>query len=462
MKENKTILQKRKFGLLTTIAMIVGIVVGSGIFFKTPQILARTEGNIAVGIAVFMCAAVGIIFGGLTVSQYAQKDENVGGIITYCEMAWGKTVGYIAGWFQSVFYFPAICAVIAWVAANYTCALFGWKNLLMNGDFGGPSWFIAIFYIVLFFILNSFATMAAGKFQNITMFIKLGALFVLAGGGLLFGNPVEVIQGASNYPTSSTGFLSALVIVVFAFDGWMIAPSIAHEIKNPRRNLPLALTIAPLLITGIYLAYFIGVSALAGPDLILSGTDPLQLVATTLFGSMGMKIVMVFVIISVLGTLNGIILGYIRLPYALALRKEIIFSETLGKVNQRFDIPFASAIFTFVVTLLWLGLHWLSLDGANVYGFSIFAGMEVDNLPIVSTYIFNGLLYIAVLCKGIEGKKLNIKQRYIFPLLALAGACLVIYGGIIQPKFNIYFMICVVGILAGFLFRPKVKNENTK
>lgn len=460
MDKNTTHVQKRKFGLLTTVAMIVGIVVGSGIFFKTPQILLRTEGNIAVGIAVFLCAAIGIIFGGLTVSQYAQKDENVGGIITYCEMAWGKTVGYIAGWFQSIFYFPAICAVIAWVAANYTCALFGWPNLLVNGVFGGPSWALAVFYIIVFFLLNSFATMSAGKFQNIAMFIKLGALIILAGGGLLFGNPIEVIQGSTQYPATSTGFLSALVIVVFAFDGWMIAPSIAHEIKNPKRNLPLALTMAPLIITGIYLAYFIGVSALAGPDLILSGTDPLQLVATTLFGDMGMKIVMLFVIISVLGTLNGIILGYIRLPYALALRKEIVFSETLSKVNKRFDIPFASAIFTFVVSLIWLGLHWLSLEGANIYGLTMFAGMEVDNLPIVSTYIFNGLLYLAVLIKGIEGKKLSIKQRYIFPALALVGAGLVIYGGIIQPKFNVYFMICVIGILMGLLFRPKEKKEN--
>ncbi|MEG1732223.1 MAG: amino acid permease, partial [Longicatena sp.] len=99
MHKEKETTQTRKFGLLTTIAMIVGIVVGSGIFFKTPQILLRVNGNVLVGIGVFLVAAIGIIFGGLTISQYAQKDENVGGIISYCEMAWGKSVGYIAGWF---------------------------------------------------------------------------------------------------------------------------------------------------------------------------------------------------------------------------------------------------------------------------------------------------------------------------------------------------------------------------
>ncbi|MEG0330543.1 MAG: APC family permease [Longicatena sp.] len=459
MHKEKETTQTRKFGLLTTIAMIVGIVVGSGIFFKTPQILLRVNGNVLVGIGVFLVAAIGIIFGGLTISQYAQKDENVGGIISYCEMAWGKTVGYIAGWFQSIFYFPAICAVIAWVAANYTCALFGLPNLLVNGQFGYEVWVLAIIYLFGVYALNAFTTIAAGKFQNIAMFMKMGALLVLAFGGLILGNPVEVIQGSGAYHTSGSGFLSALVVVVFAFDGWMIAPSIAHEIKNPKRNLPIALSIAPLIVTAIYLAYFIGVSTLAGPEMILSGQDPLQMVATTIFGAMGMKIVMVFVIISVLGTLNGIILGYIRLPYALALRGEILMSNTLRKVNKKYDIPFASAIFTLVMSLIWLGLHWLSVEGANVYGMHIFAGLEVDNLPIVSTYIFNGLLYLAVLIKGIEGKKLNVAQRFIFPMLALLGACLVIYGGVIQPKFNVYFFICLLGILAGLLIKPKTTKK---
>lgn len=453
--------QKRKFNLLTTIAMIVGIVVGSGIFFKTPQILIRVNGNLIAGIFVFLCAAIGIIFGGLTVSQYAQKDDQVGGIITYCEMAWGKTVGYITGWFQCIFYYPAISAVVAWAAANYTCALFGWPNLLVGGQFSWHVWIVTLVFLLGCYLLNSFATASAGKFQSLAMFIKLSAMIILAGGGIFLGEPIQAVQNSSQYMTDGAGFLSALVIVVFAFDGWMIAPSIAHEIKNPKRNLPLALTIAPLIVTGIYLAYFIGVVSLAGPDMILEGRDPLQTVATTLFGPLGMNIVMVFVIISVLGTLNGIILGYIRLPYALALRKEILFSDRLSKINRKYDIPLASAMFTLLLSLFWLFLHWLSLDGSNTYGFTIFAGLEVDNLPIVSTYIFNGLLYIGVIVKGIKGRELNFRQRYIFPSLALIGAVLVIYGGIIQPKFNIYFFICIIGILAGFLVKPKQQITHT-
>ena len=103
---------------------------------------------------------------------------------------------------------------------------------------------------------------------------------VISIGGLIKGDAVGAITSSASTPVSSTGFLSALIVVIFAFDGWMVAPSIAHEIKNPKRDLPLALMIAPLMITAVYLAYFLGASALVSPEQLASGTDPLQIVAT--------------------------------------------------------------------------------------------------------------------------------------------------------------------------------------
>lgn len=450
--------QKEKFGFLTTIAMIVGIVVGSGIFFKTPQIMIRVNGNTLMGICVFLVAALGIIFGGLTVSLYAKNKSSVGGIITYCEMAWGKTLGYLAGWFQMVFYFPAIIAVIAWAGANYTCALLDLPNLLMSGEFGIEVWIFTAIYLVGFFLLNSFETVLAGKFQNVSMFIKLGAILLLSISGFIKGDVVEIVQSSVNYQTTSSGFLSALIIVVFAFDGWMVAPNIAHEIKNPKRNLPLALTIAPLIITVLYISYFVGISALASPDQMLLGVDPLQVVAYELFGRAGMKVILLLVVISILGTLNGLILGYIRLPYALALRNEIHKSEVFAKVHPKYDIPIASVLLSFVLIVFWAILHFLSVDGVHL-GFNLLSGLEVDNLPIVLTYIFNCLLYLAVIFKGIDGQKLSIKERYIYPILATIGACLIIYGGMIQPQFNTYFFIGILGILAGCLLKPRQKEK---
>ncbi len=446
--------QKRKFGFLTTIAMIAGIVIGSGIFFKTDDILSAVGGNLVLSSLGWILGAVGIIFGGLTVAQYAKKEDMVGGIITYSEMAWGKTMGYLAGWFQVVFYYPALVAIIAWVAASYILVLFGMAGPFSSGEFTTFSWILTIFLMIVFFLFNSFATVAAGKFQSLALIIKVSALIVLALLGLIFGQPVTAMKAASA-GGSMGGLFVALISIGFAYDGWLVAPSIAHEIKNPKRNLPLALTVAPILIMLIYLGYTIGLSSILGVDQVMGlGNAAVGEVATRFFGSFGPKLVFTAVVISVLGTFNGLILGYIRLPYALAVRNEIFMSEKLARVNQRFDIPLTSALLTFMISLVWLVLHFMSTSGVVTYGILLFDGLEIDGLPIVLTYVFYVTLYVGVMVRR-KKDNLSLVNGVVFPVLAIAGALLVIYGGLSAPKFNVYFIISLMGIGAGLLLRPK-------
>jgi basic amino acid/polyamine antiporter, APA family len=447
-------LQTRKFGFLTTIAMIAGIVIGSGIFFKTDDILSAVGGSLGLSSLGWFLGAVGIIFGGLTVAQYAKKEDMVGGIITYSEMAWGKTMGYLAGWFQVVFYYPALVAIIAWVAASYILVLFGWPGPFSSGEFTGFSWLLTVGLMVVFFLFNSFATTQAGKFQSFALVTKVSALIILALLGLVFGNPVAAIQEVGT-GGSMSGLFVALISIGFAYDGWLVAPSIAHEIKDPKRNLPLALTVAPILIMLIYLSYTIGISSILGVEQVMSlGNAAVGEVATRFFGPIGVKLVYTAVVISILGTFNGLILGYIRLPFALAIRKEIFMSDQLSVVNKRFDIPLASALLTFMISLVWLGLHFMSTSGVVNYGILLFEGLEIDGLPIVLTYVFYVTLYVGVMVRK-KKDNLSFVSGIVFPVLAIAGALLVIYGGLSAPKFNVYFIISLLGIGAGLWLRPK-------
>lgn len=450
---NKT--PERKFGLLTTIAMIVGIVIGSGIFFKTPAIITHTNGNVLMGVLAFIVAALGIIFGGLTIAQYSAKDDKVGGLVTYCEISWGRTLGFLAGWFQAIIYYPAIVAVISWVAASYTFGLFGYDNLLTTGTFNIWVWALALGYLVFLYFVNTFFTRKAGSFQNFAMFAKIAALLVLSFAGLILGNPTTVLAPTPQYVTTSAGFLSALIAVAFATDGWMIAPSIAHEIKNPKKNLSKALIIAPLIIITIYLLYFCGVCSFVGPEGLLQGVDPISAISGALFGDIGIKIVFIFIVISVLGTLNGLILGYIRTPYALALRNELPYSSSLSKINPKYDIPVNASIFSFIITVIYLLFHFLSLDGAAVYGLTMFNGLAVDDLPIVLNYFFLILMYFGVLFKPSKIKASSFAGRYIYPVLAIFGSLIILYGGLTKPKFNVYMIISLAIIMIGLLIRPK-------
>lgn len=438
--------QKVKFGLPTAITMIVGIVIGSGIFFKADSLYVITNGNILLGCLYWFIGALGIIFGGLTIAEWAKKSDTVGGLISYSEMAFGKTFGFLAGWFQTIIYLPALCAIISFVCGLYLIQLFGLAFSWI--------WVLSLLSLAAVFALNIFATKLAAAFQTTTVVVKLIPLFLFAIVGIVFGNPSEVLtQGVSLPLIFATS--SGIVAVAFSYDGWLVAPSICHEIKNAKRNLPLALTIAPIFIMFIYIAYYVGVSVVVGPEFIqsvINGTSTVPTVykaAQILFGANGAKLILVAVVLSIFGVLNGLVLGFTRMPYALALRKEIPFSDAIGKVNKKYDMPLLSCVIAVVITLLWLVIHYLSTVIPSL------ATLDISSLPIIMTYFFYILLYIGIIKLYFNKDIKNVFLGLVFPVFAILGALVVIYGGVTMENFEIYLLVSFVSVLAGLLIIPK-------
>ena len=440
--------QKEKFGLFTTVSMISGIVIGSGIFFKTDDILLATGGSVMLGVVLWILSAFGIIFGGLTVSLYAKKESKVGGLITYSEMAWGSRWGYIAGWFQTAFYYPAITAILSFVASVYLGLLFG-----ITSPKDPRIWMMTLSILILLFLFNMFATRWAGKFQNATLVIKVGAIAVLSMIGIFLGKVANL--SPSNYINSSTGLFHGLIACAFSFDGWFVAPSIAHEIKDPKKNLSRALILAPLLILFVYLLYFVGINAILGPDKIIElGDASVGYIVSDLLGPIGVSLVYAFVFISILGTINGLILGYIRLPYALAVRKEFYQHERISKIHPRFEVSMLSSLIALGFTLVWVFLHFLSVFEVQMPFFK-FSALEIDSLPIVLMYLFYISLFIRVIMDFIKSGAYGPWYGIIFPSLAIWGSSLVVLGGFGDPNSFIYLLISVFGIVLGLWLRPQ-------
>ncbi len=440
---------QEKFGLFTTISMISGIVIGSGIFFKTDDILYATQGSVSLGVLIWVLSAFGIVFGGLTISLYAKKESKAGGLITYSEMAWGKKWGYIAGWFQTVFYYPAITAILSFVSAIYLGLLFG-----INDVKDYRIWLVALLIILVLFAFNIISTQNAGQFQNMTLVIKVGALLVLALLGILLGSKTN-LSTPNTMPVSKSGLFYGIVASAFAFDGWFIAPSIAHEIKNPKKNLSKALILAPLLILLVYLLYFIGINAILGPERIMAlGDGSVGYIVSDLFGNFGVKLVYGVVFLSILGTVNGLVLGYIRLPYSLALRKEFYQYQRISKIHPKFHVSIGSAVVAIIFTLMWLMLHYLSVFDVQI-AFLSFSGLEIDSLPIVLMYFFYISLYLKVILDSLKHKTYGLYYGFVFPILAILGSSLVLYGGFSNPNGLIYLIISGLGIFLGLWLRPK-------
>ncbi len=228
---------KKKYGLLTAIAMVVGVVIGSGVFFKADDVLTITEGNLIVALMAWVVGAFAMIFGSLVFAEFASRIEKANGIVDYIEEAYGHMAGYLAGWFNWVLYFSPLSAILAWVAALYTMILFGSSN----PDNGWMTWLLAAVYMILTYMLNYLAPVLAGKFQVTTMFIKLIPLTLIAVVGTLGGLASGVmadnfIQASSSIGRQGSTFAAAVVSTAFAYEGWIIAITLNNEIRDSKKT----------------------------------------------------------------------------------------------------------------------------------------------------------------------------------------------------------------------------------
>lgn len=434
---------KNKYNLLTCIAMIVGVVIGSGIFFKSDNILEATNGSIFLGAVAFCIAAISIIFGCLTVAELASRTDKAGGAITYIEDAYNSGCACAFGWFQTLLYYPTTIAIVCYVVGIYTCMLFGITATLELQMIIG---IVVIFSILL---INILSTKIAGYFQTTATFIKLIPLVLIGIGGLIFGNPsFEVLTATSSNATSP--WITALIPIVFAFDGWIVATSISHNVKDAKKNVPIALISAPLIILGMYLLYFIGISTYLGPDAIrAAGDHHVELAATKLLGPWASKGVIVCVIISVVATANGLSTGLFQMPYVLALRNMLPKSERITKINQKYDVPIVSYAIATGIVLFWIFGHYITQK------FNVLPNSDISEIAITLNYVLFIALYYQVLRLGFRGEIKGFVKGKLNPILAIIGSLIILYVGFQNKLFIYYILICVVLLVTSYMYYQK-------
>ncbi|RPF42267.1 APA family basic amino acid/polyamine antiporter [Hydrogenoanaerobacterium saccharovorans] len=440
-------MEQRKYGLPTAIAMIVGIVIGSGIFFKSDNILVFTQGNILSGVIALCVAAISIVFGCLALTELAARTDKAGGIISYAEVFCGERTACGFGWFHTFVYYPTLTVVVSWVAGVYINMLFGISNTLENQVLIGS------LCLVLVFGWNVASAKLGGYFQNISTVIKLLPLLLFAVAGFALGNPTaSFAQDLQTVRTAS--WIAAIAPVVFAFDGWMVSTSICHEIKNSKRNLPLAMIIAPILILIVYVLYFVGITSLVGADQELAlGDAHVDAAAKMLLGPTGAKAVLVFVIISVLGTVNGLVMGTIRLPYSLSLRGMLPVSDKYNLVNPKTGIPMKSALLAFVLSSVWMFVHYVTQK------FELLPNSDISEIAIVVNYVGAALLYLAVMRLAKKGEIKSKVRGYLLPALAMTGSAIILFAGMQNPLFwyDVILCLCVVALSQLYYAKRKIK-----
>lgn len=415
---------ERKYGLLTAICMVVGIVIGSGVFFKAQDILNYTGGNMPLGIIAWLIGGVAMIICALNLSNLGSHYEKVNGLVDYAEATVGKRYAFYVAWFNTFLYCPGMTSVLAWVSARYTVELFGMKDPTT-----GICLALASFYLIASYALNTLSPKLAGKFQVSTTFIKLVPLLIMAVIGTVFG----LVNGATPEAfktvsvTAEGGNLSALfaavVATAFAYEGWIIATSINAELKDSKKNLPIALTVGSIIIVAVYITYYIGLAGAAPIEVLQTEGAPAAF--RNLFGNVGGTALSVLIVISCFGTLNGLMLASTRAMYAVSARNQGPKPEVVNELSPHTNMPYNSAI----IGLLVCGFFLFYFYGANLMAKPLFGMFSFDSseLPIITIYGFYIPVFIMFIKK--HGKE-NIWKNTVMPILGIIASVFMVFAAL--------------------------------
>ena len=322
---------KKTMGAAVALSMVVGCVIGSGVFFKPQAIYTATGGAPGIGILSWIIGGLITLCAGLTVAEIAVVIPKTGGMMVYLEEVFGEKVGYLTGWMQCVLFYPGTAAALAVAFGNQ-----------LSEILGHPGWAvgIAIVDIIVVIIINEIGSKAAGLVQTLATIGKVIPLIFIAIFAFIKGSGTNPILTPMVGPGLSTGTVlgSVLIAILFAYEGWINVTPIVGEMKNPGKDLPKAFAGGILIIMAIYLLVNVAYLWVLPADQLKDCSSPAVAVAEVIFGPVGGKIIAAGILISVFGALNGFILSGSRVAYTLGVQKMIPGYKAFGKLNAS-DVP---------------------------------------------------------------------------------------------------------------------------
>lgn len=314
-----------RLGLWDAIAIIVGVVVGTAIF-TSPTLVFQNVAGPWQALGVWLLGGVLSWIGALCYAELATTYPRSGGDYEYLTRAFGRPLGFLFGWAQLSVILTGSIAAMAYAFADYASQIWGLR----------PGWgvWLAATAVVAITLINLLGVLAGKLVQNILGVAKVAGLAVVVVLGLGWGR-IEEMNAAG--PIQGPGLGLALVFVLYAFGGWNDLVFVAAEVRQRRRNLPLALLVGIAVITAIYLLVNAAYLLVLGFDAARRSFTPAADVLGRLWGDWGAKGVALLVMLSALGAINGMILTGSRI-YA-SLGRDYRTFAWLGRWNVRLGAP---------------------------------------------------------------------------------------------------------------------------
>lgn len=377
---------RRALGPWSTVAIIMGTVIGSGIFL-VPTDMIKAVGTPGMVFAVWVFAGILSLFGALTYAELSAAMPEAGGEYVYLTVAYGPFWGFLYAWTQTWVAKSASIAALATAFYTYLADFLPGLQAPLYivpwpiGPGGGPleiryGQLLAIGLILLLSAVNYRGVEVGGNVQVGVTVLKVLLIAAVIVVGLLsrHAHVLNLSTSTTSIPGGPAGFFVALVAALWAYDGWNNAGMLGSEVQNPQRTFPLALIAGVTAIIGVYLltnlAYF---SVLNAGEVAASNRVAADMVRR-IAGPHGAAAVSVAAMISIFAALNGSILSGSRVPYAMA--RDGYFFRHVGLVNPRFRTPSASILLLGVWSSLFvLSGHYSDLYNAVIFPSWILYGM---------------------------------------------------------------------------------------
>jgi APA family basic amino acid/polyamine antiporter len=416
-------LERRQFGLLAAIAIVVGESIALGIFL-TPATMAKSLGSPLLLALVWVGMALMAMCGALCYAELAIRFPKSGGEYVYLSAGYGDRVAFLYGWMSSIVMYPGVAAALAVGASAYVAQLLPLGTSAVG--------FVPAGILVVFGVINLAGTRLSGSFMTFVNILKLFILFALVGwtsvsGHAHFSNLIPLAERRAGSEALIPAVAGAIVAAFFSFGGWWEASKIAGEVRNPRRTLPLAFLGGVAVVTLVYFLVSAAFLAVLPIERISSNTAFVAQFGEVLFGASGAKVLSFCVLVCVFGGIAALTMASPRVTYAMA--QAGTFFPRFGRLHPRLGTP-ANAILlqTFLsLAVLLLGAFDRVL-AYIIFSAVFFLALAASTLfrlpdPVVGWWFPAAPVFFITLCM-VVGLLILLHN----PLPALAGVGIVLSG----------------------------------
>ena len=422
---------KKDLGVSAAMSLVVGCVIGAGVFFKPYAIYQATGGAPGMGMLAWIFGGLASILGALTFAEVAVLIPKTGGMVAYLGDVFDEKIGFLAGWMQTIIFYPAFLAGYGVTVGEELAAYIG-------PQFELP---IAIALIILLVAANTLGSKTAANIQVVSTVCKLIPLFLLMIFGFILGkgdNPIfSPMVGEGKNVGAVLG--STLLAVLFAFEGWTNVGAIAGEMKNPGKDMPKAIVGGVSIIMAVYFVINMAYLWVIPADQLMTISSPASAVAMELFGPVGGTLIKVGIIISVIGAANGFLMSGSRVAFHLADQGTLPGSKSLAKLNSN-HVPSNSIILIGFLACLY------SLSGE----FNLLTYLAVFSCWIFYTLTFACVIKLRKTHPDLE-RKYKVPLYPVIPILAIVSGLYVVVSQLFMSGTRATVMsLCSIAItLAG-------------